>query len=79
MATLRFAILQEVKDYDAKIALEYDQGIALAKIQDRVRDHLTGLVKWNKKRFTQAEVRAAVEKAFIELVDEVKKQTVKLV
>lgn len=79
MAKLRFAILQTVRDNQAKVVLEYDQDILLLKLRAGVRNNLMPLQRWNKKKFTDEEVKEAVGQAFDELIKEFKDETVRLV
>jgi len=75
---MRLAILKQIKDNANVVVLEYKEEQVLNRLQSRIRENLSVTETYLKHKWTKDEVAAAVVKAWDELVQEFKEETIKL-
>ena len=74
---MRLAILKEIKGINV-VVLEYKEDQVLNRLQSRIRENLSVSESFMKHSWNKDEIAAAAEKAWNELVEEFKEETVKL-
>jgi len=75
---IRFAIIKDIGNSEARTMLEYDSDQICTRMQARVREQLTNKETAIKHKFTKAEVKAAIAISWNDLVSEFKEQTLVL-
>lgn len=75
---LRFAILKTAGNATEEVVLEYRDEQILSRLQARIRENLVESEKWFSHAWSKNDVAKALDKAFRDLVEEFKEETVKL-
>ena len=75
--TLRLAFLKKIKGED-ELMLEYDEDQVLARLQARIRENLSAKENYFIHRWGKKDVASSVAKAFNELIQEFKEETIRL-